>query len=116
MPAYVEFQQLSTNITELYVARNGVLWIGTASGKVYSATGGRLDSAGFGNGRERERITDFYEQGGAMFVGTYGSGLFSFKDGKVQHYSTLSGLTDNVIYTITGDSTYRIWCGTDGGI
>lgn len=109
-----EHTSLKTEITALYVDSKETIWIGTKKGKVFSVEGNKIDSLVFPEGNE-ERITSFFESGKTLNIGTYGNGLFTLYDGKINHYTTDQGLSDNVIYKITGNDKL-IWCATDGGI
>lgn len=110
---------LKQNISALYADDKETLWIGTKSGKVYSVFKNKLDSIILPSGEEKKRITSFYKLNGVLFIGTYGNGLYTFaekKKKKIASYKTENGLSDDVIYKVTGDEKNRIWCATDAGI
>ncbi|MBL7932008.1 MAG: hypothetical protein JNL60_08900, partial [Bacteroidia bacterium] len=109
-----EQASLKTEISALYVDSKETIWVGTKSGKVFTLAKNKIDSLVFPKENE-ERITSFYESGKTINIGTYGNGLYTFNEGKINHYTSEQGLSDNVIYKITGNDK-QIWCGTDGGI
>ena len=92
-------------------ARN--LWIGTPSGI------GRLKDGAFTSyhppGLSLVR-TIHEDDHGALWIGTYGYGLFRFKDGKFVQITTRDGLFDNVASSILEDSHGNFWMSGNRGI
>jgi ligand-binding sensor domain-containing protein/serine phosphatase RsbU (regulator of sigma subunit)/PAS domain-containing protein len=107
---------LKKEISALYFDSDETLWIGTKAGKVYFIKKNQLDSISFAAMPNMEKITSFIEVTGGICIGTYGSGIYTYCAGKLLHFYTGNGLSDNVIYKITGDKKNVIWCGTDAGI
>ena len=99
----------------IYRGRNKTLWIGTLNGLI----------------RWRDRKATFYrsEAGvpgdifslhedvdGTLWIGTYGDGLFRFKDEKATQISTRDGLFDDVVYQILEDDQHNFWMSSNKGI
>jgi hypothetical protein len=56
------------------------------------------------------------DMNGTLWIGTYGAGLFAYKDGKiVQTITDKDGLTSNICRCITTYKT-NVWVGTDKGV
>lgn len=110
------FPMLRQEISALFIDELQNTWIGTKSGKVYCLTKNRIDSIQFPEGTQSEKITSFANINSRLLIGTYGNGIYSWAGGKLEHYTSEQGLSDNVVYHIAGDKSSRIWCGTDAGI
>lgn len=54
--------------------------------------------------------------GAALWIGSYGDGLFRIRGGEVRHYDTASGLFDNAVSCILPDADGRLWLGGNRGI
>lgn len=103
-------------ISAVYIANDGTLWAGTKTGKVFFMNRNRPDSLALTN---TEKITAFCELAGSLYIGTYGGGIFRYTPGSrkaPEHYTRETGLSDDVIYTLTTDGKEHVWCSTDGGI
>ncbi len=114
-PFFKENGLQKAEISSLFVDSKETLWIGTKNGKVYFVQKGRLDSLNFGKATNEERVTGFFEAGNSLNIGTYGNGLYTLHHNKLEHYTTEQGLSDNVIYKITGNKN-TLLCATDAGI
>ncbi len=112
-----EFSVLNQEISAIFIDEQQSTWIGTKSGKVYRYNKNKLDSLQLPI-TSAAKITSFYALGTRIWIGTYGNGLFAFdnKSKKVEHFDNTKGVSDNVIYKISGNSQNRLWCGTDAGI
>lgn len=111
-----EHGSLKQDITALYIDEDQTTWIGTKTGKLYSFAKNRLDSVVIPANDQIEKITSICKIGSSLFFGTYGNGIYLLRQGKLDHYTSTNGLSDNVVYKITGDKMHRAWCGTDAGI
>ncbi|MGE5342574.1 MAG: two-component regulator propeller domain-containing protein [Candidatus Omnitrophota bacterium] len=58
----------------------------------------------------------YHDSMGNMWGGTWGKGLYRFKDGKFSMLSQKEGLCDNRITCIGGDRHGNMWIGTQGGL
>jgi ligand-binding sensor domain-containing protein/signal transduction histidine kinase len=52
---------------------------------------------------------------GTLWIGTYGGGLTSLRDGALRTITTKDGLPSNSIRTLHEDKGGALWAGTDGG-
>jgi PAS domain S-box-containing protein len=107
---------LRQEITAIFIDEKQTVWIGTKTGKVYFLIKNRLDSINFAPKPNSEKITSFCELNTCMLIGTYGSGIYCYTNQQLKHIDVENGLSDNVIYNITGNKQNTIWCGTDAGI
>jgi len=61
-----------------------------------------------------------FDSNGNLWIGTYSSGLYKFKDGNLDHISLIKESSPNkaanYILSIYEDNTHRIWIGTYGGL
>jgi ligand-binding sensor domain-containing protein/serine phosphatase RsbU (regulator of sigma subunit) len=112
-----DYPVLKQEISALYMDEREIIWIGTKSGKVYFFSKNRLDSLDFSKHPNSDKITAFYYLNKQLWIGTYGSGIYFYdKYGRLTQIDAEKGLSDNVIYTISGNKKDRLWCGTDAGI
>ena len=98
-------------------ARDGYLWFATEEGVV------RYDGAEF-------RVFDtsntpeighnsiwalLEDRRGTLWIGTYGGGLTTLRDGAFRRITKQEGLPSNTVRTLREDRAGAIWVGTDGG-
>jgi signal transduction histidine kinase/streptogramin lyase len=104
-----------TAVNDALDDRSGRLWLATPNGLgrlengrfVVEIPGAPLISAAFGviaEGRD-----------GSIWAGTLGRGLWRWKDGQSEHFTTERGLASNGIRSIYEDSNGVLWVGTFGG-
>ncbi|MDX1911126.1 MAG: two-component regulator propeller domain-containing protein, partial [Saprospiraceae bacterium] len=68
-------------------------------------------------GLPSQKITAFAaDSSGALWLGTYGEGLYVWKKNRLYHFGDDDGLSSNDIYALTTDRQGRIWAATDAGI
>ena len=97
--------------------RSGDIYLGTTSGLyLYDRTADRFQSCPeFGS----SFIHTLYEDSrGHLWVGTYGNGLWTVKDGSYQHITISDkeyGLTSDFVTCIREDSRHRLWVLTETG-
>jgi PAS domain S-box-containing protein len=111
-----EHPVLKQEISAIYIDKKQTVWVGTKTGKVYFLIKNKLDSINFTTKPNLEKITSFYELSSCMLIGTYGSGIYCYTNQQIKHIDVENGLSDNVVYNITGNKQNTIWCGTDAGI
>jgi ligand-binding sensor domain-containing protein/serine phosphatase RsbU (regulator of sigma subunit)/PAS domain-containing protein len=108
--------QLRQEITAITFDRSGILWAGTAGGKLYSIDErGRIDSLDTGKDGNTSRITSVCVLGSVVAASTYGNGVFLRSGSRFLHLSIKNGLSDDVVYRVTA-YLGSLWCATDGGI
>ena len=110
------YPTLKKNVTAIYFDKQGKTWIGTKNGKVYFLFKNKLDSLDFSESQNQSKITGFVEIVDQLVISTYGNGLFVKGENRFKHINTESGLSDDVVYKVTGDEKSRVWCATDGGL
>ncbi|MCK4836489.1 MAG: helix-turn-helix domain-containing protein, partial [Candidatus Aminicenantes bacterium] len=49
-----------------------------------------------------------------LWIGTWGGGLYRYKNGKFNAFTTKQGLTSNIVRVITQDREKNLWIGTSG--
>ncbi|HEY6159898.1 MAG TPA: two-component regulator propeller domain-containing protein, partial [Bacteroidia bacterium] len=103
------------NVTALYITSDHTLWIGHKSGKITILKGGKFFSFS-----KNDKLTDepvyAFAEGEGMWIATYGSGLFRFKDNELEPFNAEKGLSDDFVYTLYNDKRGHLWAGTDAGI
>ena len=53
---------------------------------------------------------------GTIWAGTYGDGLYRYKDGTFTHYSTANGLFDDIVFQIVDDRQGSLWMTCNRGV
>jgi ligand-binding sensor domain-containing protein/signal transduction histidine kinase len=120
----------SDDVKTIHEARDGgTLWLGTSRGlAVLSSDFSRFSSDG--GSRLKSELKTFtennglagnvrtiYEDGdGALWIGTYDSGLSRFKNGKFTNYTTAEGLFSNGVFQILEDGRGNFWMSSNQGI
>ncbi len=59
--------------------------------------------------------TSFSDSNNAIWIGTYGGGLYRFFENEVTHFDTSSGLSHPIVYTILEHSSGKLLVGTSRG-
>ncbi|MCD4691491.1 MAG: helix-turn-helix domain-containing protein [Calditrichales bacterium] len=105
-------------INALVQTHDAYIWIGTPSGLArFDGVRFRIFTRMNTPVLKNDRILALYEdQNNALWIGTDGGGLYSYKDGLWKNYSTKNGLSNNHVKTITGDWQGNLWVGTEYGL
>ena len=56
------------------------------------------------------------EKTGEIWFTSHGNGLFLYKEGKIQQYTSKSGLSSNLLYSVLPVAGNQLWAGTQNGI
>jgi ligand-binding sensor domain-containing protein/signal transduction histidine kinase len=108
---------LSSNIPmALLASHDGRLWIGGNCGlSVYDGKrfASYKESDGLGNTCVWTLAEDRNRD---MWIGTYGGGLFRFRDGRFVHYGTEQGLVNGIVLQVVVADDNSLWIGTPYGI
>lgn len=97
-------------VLALYEDRRGQLWIGSDAG--LSRWTGRGLAPASAEGAPAAPVVSFAETAdGALWVGTFGDGLYRLAGGRFTHHPDLAGA---VILTLHARPDGALWAGTDG--
>jgi ligand-binding sensor domain-containing protein/signal transduction histidine kinase len=106
---------LSRNIVyDALEDRKGRLWAATPSG-LSEFTGGKTKRVLPGGPLGNNAIVVLCEDGGALWAGTYGVGLWHYNDGEKRLFTTADGLSSDRIRSLLKDPDGTLWVGTFGG-
>ncbi len=105
------------NPSALYQDRLHRIWIAT-SGSVACQDKGqwRLYSLGTNNSRETSVRVIHQDPRGDMWFGTYGSGLYRLREGKMTSFRTSLGEYNNRAWSIHEDAEGVFWIGSQNGL
>ena len=106
------------SVTAVLQTRDGYLWVGTSSGLT------RFDGMRFvpvlpANQKTNEiiRVTALCEDAvGRLWIGTQGSGLFSYANERMTSYAPKVNLLNDTINSIAEDNAGNVWLGTPSGL
>lgn len=126
---------LQASVSALY-EWDGQIWVGFSNGVI-----GRISIAGnfipaltgdaeaekkfaphlnlwqIEEGLPRQKISAFVaDPSGALWLATYGEGLYVWKNNRLFHFGTEDGLSSEDLYALASDTKGRIWAATDAGI
>jgi signal transduction histidine kinase len=94
----------------------GVLWIGGVHG-LFRYEGGVVTQLGDRDGFSGTRVRAIRsDSDGTMWIGTYDTGLFRYRDGRFTRYTTAEGLPANGAFQILEDAQQRFWICSNSGI
>ena len=100
-------------VTAIASDEKGYLLVGTQSGIA------RFDGMRFA---PFERLGGMWIYGllkasdGALWVGTYRSGLHAIRDGNVQSWSAADGIGEGTVYSLLEDRSHHIWAASADGL
>ena len=108
-------RSLST-IHALLEGHDGTLWVATAHG-LWRFKPGETTPELIDNSLAGESLFGLYEDGeGALWVGSYGGGLFRLWRDRATRITAKDGLYENTVYSILEDNRGRLWFGGNKGI
>ncbi|HKI70618.1 MAG TPA: two-component regulator propeller domain-containing protein, partial [Verrucomicrobiae bacterium] len=103
-----------SSIISLCEDRNTNLWVGTREGKLWCLRDENWIAQT--NFTQTHAITAIVpDQGGALWIGTEGDGVYQFKGIVHAHLSTTNGLLSDLVRTLYLDAQRTLWIGTAGG-
>jgi ligand-binding sensor domain-containing protein/AraC-like DNA-binding protein len=100
-------------IRVLLESREGILYIGTKTG-IYTLVDDSLSKVPCD--RSFDTMALFEDSKGAVWIGTNGSGLKRWFNGRMTGYTTADGLYDNHIFSITEDQNATLWLSSYQGV
>jgi ligand-binding sensor domain-containing protein/signal transduction histidine kinase len=96
--------------------RNGDIWIGTDRG-VSHLHGDRFVQDGATEALKNEKVWAIHEDAdGGLWFGTRTAGLYRWRSGKLDHYTSSQGLASNGIYEVLEDRKNNLWMSGPNGI
>lgn len=103
-------------VKALIHGKDDIIYIGTSS-DLFSWEDGNLQEIEIGSEPAGLEITAlFTDSSGFLWIGTAGSGLRCWSDGKLTTFTTKNGLIDDYIYGMAEDSRGGLWMSTNRGI
>ncbi len=103
------------SIRVIHRGKNRTMWIGTDAGLIRwrdkHATYYRAEA-----GLPNDLFAIYEDVDHAVWIGTYGDGLFRLKDEKISRITTKDGLYDDVVYQILEDDHKNFWMSSNRGI
>jgi len=98
-------------VTSVLQAKDGYLWVGTASGLA------RFDGVRFVPFTTAVNVTSLCEDGsGRLWIGTQRDGLLVFAEGEVRRFQPGKRLLERTINSIAQDTQGGIWIATPNGL
>jgi len=106
-----------SNVTALFSAQDGTLWIGHQNGKISHLVNDNIQKFSPESGLGTVPITDILSDNqGNIWYSTMGEGIFCYNGRYLSNKNTDDGLSDNYVYDIEFDRTGTMWLATDYGI
>lgn len=107
-------------LTNLLLASDSTLWVGTAKHGVFKCDPTGMSAADVNSSRVSNHLPGDYiyssaEKKGRILFGTRYNGVVDFRDGRPR-YTTTNGLINNSIYSILIDNEESVWLGTNQGV
>ncbi len=112
----VRKDRANDNVRVMEMDHEGAIWLGTVSGLRRLPGGVHGDPFGGPALVEDIRVSEVHEVGGSVWIGTRGSGLLRWKDGRMVRITAGAGLPHNDVLSIQGDSEGNLWVGTQAGL
>ncbi|MCX6144976.1 MAG: triple tyrosine motif-containing protein [Ignavibacteriales bacterium] len=99
-------------ITSVLFDRNQTLWVGTGEGLyiAHRAAYNRCEKVPELSGEDVRTLCQ--DKFGSVWIGTGANGLFRCTSGKVEHFTTVDGLSANYIISLFEDREGNVWAGT----
>jgi ligand-binding sensor domain-containing protein/signal transduction histidine kinase len=103
-------------VRALAQTRDGYIWVGSDDG-VSRFDGVNFFSLGLREGLQSEPVQVLFgDSRGALWIGSAGSGLNCWQDGKLSKFTMSDGLPSESITALAEDREGRIWVGTQAGL
>ncbi len=103
-------------ISDIHLARDGVLWIATDGG-LHRFDGEQIRTFARADGLPHENIRTVYEdRDGTLWLGMRYAGVVRYDGATFTHLTIRDGLIDNFVRAIYQDAAGRVWIGTQQGL
>ncbi len=98
-------------------APDGRLYVGFLQGGLYYGNRNRFEPVGRKSGFETENLVTSLcvDRTAALWIGTYGDGVYQLGESTSRHWTTAEGLADNVVSALCADLAGRVWLGGRSG-
>jgi len=107
---------LDPGITAVFVDRENVVWLGTASRGIYRIFDGHTDHFGSGDGLSSDSVQSFYQdREGNLWVAT-SEGIDRFHDLPIVSFTIRQGLTTDDASSILTSQDGTLWIGNLGSL
>ena len=103
-------------ITALLGAPDGSLWAGTAAGRLGSIVEGSFVPVGIWPAPTATISSLSLDNHGALWVGSFGSGLFRWHLGRLDQLSSQTGLVDDTVNDVLVDRDAAVWLASSRGL
>jgi signal transduction histidine kinase len=104
-------------VTAFLPGRQQGVWIGTDTGLVLRASGGKVNRAPGTEALAGKAVMSFCEdQSGRLWIGTAGRGLACLQASKLTLWGAAQGLPDELVYGVVDDSEGNLWLLTGKGV
>ncbi len=107
---------LSDVVRTFFADAAGAVWIGSDAGLTRYAHGAFRTWSVAGDVARASVMTIDGDPDGTIWAGTYGAGLFRFKDEKLTRFSLANGLLDDIVFQIVDDGRGDLWLTCNKGI
>jgi signal transduction histidine kinase/ligand-binding sensor domain-containing protein/CheY-like chemotaxis protein len=107
---------LSDVVRAFYESQDGRIWIATNDGLFVYRGGGVQPFEPAAGLFQRGPLTITGDPDGTLWTGTYGDGLYRFRNETATHYSVKNGLFDDVVFQIVDDGRGHLWLTSNRGI
>ncbi len=94
---------------------DGSIWAGAQCGPVSELRGGRFVPRFAKHTRDACAWVLWPARDGALWIGTRGSGLFRWHAGRMEHFGSENGLSDDFVCALFEDRSGVLWIGTELG-
>ncbi len=109
--SFPEIPADNSDVTTLFVDRNGVLWIGTGSHGMFRIRGAEVEHFGNADGLSSDAVGRFFQDAeGTLWVVT-SEGIDNFRDLKVATYSMREGLSAAGASSVLAAHDGTVWIG-----
>jgi len=118
--AFVTYGERDGITTEVVLSvledRLGYVWVGTMQG-LFRMHGEKVVPFAGEEFVDQIAVTGIFQDStDALWVGTFGMGLYRFSEGVWTHWTADDGLQANYVYSIAEDAQGGIWVGTQKGL